>query len=45
MAKLQKSIDKRNALVNATIKLVNSNGFHETAMSKIAKMANEIQYY
>ena len=40
MAKLQKSIDKRNALVNATIKLVNSNGFHETAMSKIAKMAN-----
>tara|TARA_B110000014_G_C20110876_1_gene585149 strand:+ start:1567 stop:2145 length:579 start_codon:yes stop_codon:yes gene_type:complete len=40
MAKLQKSIDKRNALIKATIELVNSNGFHETAMSKIAKMAN-----
>ncbi len=40
MAKLQKSIEKRNALIKATIKLVNSNGFHETAMSKIAKMAN-----
>ena len=40
MAKLQKSIDKRNALVNATIELVNNSGFHATAMSKIAKMAN-----
>ena len=40
MAALQKSIDKRNALINATIQLVNSNGFHQTAMSKIAKMAN-----
>ena len=40
MAKLQKSIDKRNALVNATISLVNNNGFHATPMSKIAKMAN-----
>lgn len=40
MAKLQKSIDKRNALVKATIALVNNNGFHATAMSKIAKMAN-----
>ncbi|MFD1163978.1 TetR/AcrR family transcriptional regulator [Hwangdonia seohaensis] len=40
MAKLQKSIDKRNALVQATIELVNNNGFHDTAMSKIAKMAN-----
>ena len=40
MAKLQKSIDKRNALVKATIKLVNNNGFHATPMSKIAKMAN-----
>ena len=38
MAKLQKSIDKRNALIKATIELVNSNGFHETAMSKIAKI-------
>lgn len=40
MAKLQKSIDKRNALIKATIELVNNNGFHATAMSKIAKMAN-----
>lgn len=40
MVKLQKSIDKRNALVKATITLVNNNGFHATAMSKIAKMVN-----
>ena len=40
MAKLQKSIDKRNALIRATIALVNNNGFHATPMSKIAKMAN-----
>ena len=40
MAKLQKSIDKRNGLVKATIELVNNNGFHATSMSKIAKMAN-----
>jgi AcrR family transcriptional regulator len=40
MATLQKSIDKRNALVKATIELVNNNGFHATPMSKIAKMAN-----
>ena len=40
MAKLQKSIEKRNALVRATINLVNNNGFHATPMSKIAKMAN-----
>ena len=40
MAKLQKSIDKRNALVKATIELVNNSGFHATPMSKIAKMAN-----
>ncbi|WP_147678704.1 TetR/AcrR family transcriptional regulator [Algibacter pacificus] len=40
MAKLQKSIDKRNALVKATIELVNNAGFHATPMSKIAKMAN-----
>lgn len=39
MAKLQKSIDKRNALVQATIGLVNNSGFHATPMSKIAKMA------
>ena len=40
MAKLQKSIDKRNALIKATIELVNDSGFHATPMSKIAKMAN-----
>ncbi|CAM1354185.1 TetR/AcrR family transcriptional regulator [Tenacibaculum insulae] len=40
MAKLQKSIDKRNALIKATVELVNNNGFHATPMSKIAKMAN-----
>ncbi|EDM44489.1 transcriptional regulator [unidentified eubacterium SCB49] len=40
MAKLQKSIDKRKALIKATIELVNNNGFHATPMSKIAKMAN-----
>lgn len=39
MAKLQKSIDKRNALLKATIALVNNNGFHAAPMSKIAKMA------
>ena len=39
MAILQKSIDKRNALIKATIELVNNNGFHATSMSKIAKMA------
>ena len=39
MATLQKSIDKRNALIQATIGLVNNNGFHATSMSKIAKMA------
>ncbi|WP_067149258.1 TetR/AcrR family transcriptional regulator [Pseudotamlana agarivorans] len=40
MAKLQKSIDKRNALIKATIDLVNNDGFHAAPMSKIAKMAN-----
>jgi AcrR family transcriptional regulator len=40
MARLQKSKDKRNALIKATIELVNNNGFHATPMSKIAKMAN-----
>lgn len=39
MAKLQKSIDKRNALVRATVQLVNNRGFHATSMSKIAKIA------
>ncbi|MBQ4915081.1 TetR/AcrR family transcriptional regulator [Maribacter sp. MMG018] len=40
MAKLQKCMDKRSALVQATIELVNNNGFHAAPMSKIAKMAN-----
>jgi AcrR family transcriptional regulator len=40
MVKLQKSVDKRNALIKATIELVNNNGFHATPMSKIAKMAH-----
>lgn len=40
MSKLQKSIDKRNALVEATIELVNNNGFHATPISKIAKKVN-----
>ena len=39
MAALQKSIEKRNALIAATIELVNNNGFHATSMSKIAHMA------
>lgn len=39
MAQLQKSKDKKKALIKATIELVNSNGFHGTPMSKIAKMA------
>ena len=39
MVKLQKSIDKRNALIKATIALVNNSGFHATPMSKIAKLA------
>jgi len=34
-----KSQNKREALVRATIKLVNNNGFHAAPMSKIAKMA------
>jgi AcrR family transcriptional regulator len=40
MAQLKKSIEKRNALIEATIQLVNNSGFHATPMSKIAKMAN-----
>jgi len=40
MAVLQKCIIKREALIKATIELVNNNGFHATSMSKIAKMAN-----
>lgn len=40
MTAIPKSQIKRNALVRATINLVNNNGFHATPMSKIAKMAN-----
>jgi AcrR family transcriptional regulator len=40
MTTISKSQIKRNALVRATINLVNNNGFHATPMSKIAKMAN-----
>ena len=40
MKAISKSQIKRNALVKATISLVNNNGFHATPMSKIAKMAN-----
>jgi AcrR family transcriptional regulator len=38
--KLEKSFIKREALVNATIQLVNEDGFHNAPMSKIAKLAN-----
>jgi TetR/AcrR family transcriptional regulator, repressor of fatR-cypB operon len=39
MSNLSKSEIKRAALVQATISLVNNNGFHATPMAKIAKMA------
>ncbi len=39
MSEFLKSHNKRDALVNATIKLVNNSGFHAAPMSKIAKMA------
>ncbi len=40
MNELSKSEIKRKALVEATVSLVNNNGFHATPISKIAKMAN-----
>ena len=40
MAIREKSKAKRNALLKATLNLVNNNGFHDAPMSKIAKMAN-----
>ncbi len=40
MKEVSKSQLKRDALVKATISLVNNSGFHATPMSKIAKMAN-----
>ena len=39
MAIRQKSDKKRASLLNATMKLVNNQGFHAAPMSKIAKMA------
>lgn len=39
MSKVSKSKIKRDALVKATINLVNNNGFHAAPMSRIAKMA------
>ncbi|RKS42812.1 TetR family transcriptional regulator [Gillisia mitskevichiae] len=39
MSAVSKSQKKREALVRATIKLVNNNGFHAAPMSRIAKMA------
>ncbi len=38
--KLTKSIIKRKALVDATIQLINEDGFHNAPMSKIAKLAS-----
>ncbi|UZH55676.1 TetR/AcrR family transcriptional regulator [Salinimicrobium tongyeongense] len=40
MKAVSKSQIKRDALLKATICLVNNNGFHAAPMSKIAKMAN-----
>lgn len=40
MPKLQKSKDKKAALLSATLCLVNSGGIQEASMSKVAKMAN-----
>jgi AcrR family transcriptional regulator len=40
MAKLQKSIDKKNAVLAATLRLVNEGGFKSASMSKIAKTAD-----
>ena len=39
MIKLQKSIEKRNALLQATLSLVNSGGIQSASMAKIAKIA------
>jgi len=40
MAIRQKCDKKRKALLEATLNLVNNNGFHDAPMSKIAKMAS-----
>ena len=39
MALLQKSIDKRTALLKATLTLVNNGGIQEASMAKVAKTA------
>lgn len=39
MTKKEKVTDKKSALLNATLTLVNNHGFHNTPMSKIAKLA------
>ncbi|WP_226065189.1 TetR/AcrR family transcriptional regulator [Kaistella polysaccharea] len=39
MIKKEKITDKRNALLNATLTLVNNHGFHNAPMSKIAQLA------
>lgn len=39
MAIRQKCPEKRKSLLNATLRLVNNNGFHAAPMSKIAKLA------
>lgn len=40
MPRLQKSKDKRDALLSASLKLINEGGIQAASMSKIAKMAN-----
>jgi len=40
MTKLKKSIEKRDALLKATLSLVNNGGIQEASMAKIAKLAN-----
>ena len=39
MMKKDKIIDKKKALLNATLYLVNNNGFHNAPMAKIAQLA------
>lgn len=39
MIKKEKILDKKNALLDATLELVNNHGFHNAPMSKIAKLA------
>ncbi len=39
MVKLQKSIDKKQALLASTLTLINSGGIQEASMAKVAKLA------